>query len=97
MGSNMNIVIVRKPNNETKSLISDQFPNDWKLVFVSSRELETSEKTSPDWPVPLKWTCWGIIIVNLKRFKFFAENIKRVSRGKKPKNALNQLDVTDMR
>ena len=41
MGSNMNIVIVRKPNNETKSLIADQFPNDWKLVFVSSRELET--------------------------------------------------------
>ena len=30
------------------------------------------------------------------RFKFFAENIRRVSRGKTPKNVLNQLDVTDM-
>ena len=67
MGSNMNIVIVRKPNEETKRLIADQFPNDWKLVFVSSRELETSEKKSPDWPVHLKWTCWGITIVKLKQ------------------------------
>ncbi len=38
----MNIVIVRKPSNETKSRIVGQFPNDWKLVFVSSRELETA-------------------------------------------------------
>ena len=38
----MKIVIVRKPNNETKSLIAGQFPNDWKLVFVSSKELETT-------------------------------------------------------
>ena len=32
-----------------------------------------------------------------KRFKFFVEKIKRLSRGKTPKNVLNQLDVTDMR
>lgn len=57
----MNIVIVRKPNNETKSLIANQFPDNWNLIFVSSRELETSEKKSPDWQVPLKWTYWGII------------------------------------
>ncbi len=31
------------------------------------------------------------------RFKFFAENIRRVSCGKTPKNVLNQLDVADMR
>ena len=30
-----------------------------------------------------------------KRFKFFAENIRRVSRGKTPKNVLNQLDSED--
>ena len=30
-----------------------------------------------------------------KRFKFFAENIRRVSRGKPPKNVLNQLDSED--
>jgi len=30
-----------------------------------------------------------------KRFKFFAENIRRVSRGKTPKNVLNQLDASD--
>ena len=46
MGSNMNIVIVRKPNNETKSLIAGQFPNNWKLVFVSSKELETAIKNA---------------------------------------------------
>jgi D-3-phosphoglycerate dehydrogenase len=38
----MNIVIVRKPNNETKSLIDDQFPDNWKLVFVPPRKLETA-------------------------------------------------------
>lgn len=39
---NMNIVIVRKPENETKSLIAGLFPGDWELVFVSSVELETA-------------------------------------------------------
>lgn len=37
----MNIVIVRKPKKETKSLIAGLFPKDWKLGFVSSSELET--------------------------------------------------------
>jgi D-3-phosphoglycerate dehydrogenase len=36
------------------------------------------------------------LFFHTKRFKFFAENIKRVSRGKTPKNTLTQLDVTDM-
>ena len=38
----MNIVIVRKPKNETKRLIAGQFPKDWKLIFVSSDEMETA-------------------------------------------------------
>ena len=42
----MNIVIIREPNDETKDLIAGQFPNNWKLVFVSSKELETAIETA---------------------------------------------------
>jgi phosphoglycerate dehydrogenase-like enzyme len=41
-GFKMNIVIVRKLKNETKSLIAGLFPEDWRLVFVSSGELEAA-------------------------------------------------------
>ena len=38
----MNIVIIREPNDETKGLITAQFPNNWKPVFVNSKGLETA-------------------------------------------------------
>ena len=38
----MDIVVVRKPKNETKDLIAGLFAEDWKLTFVSSDELEAA-------------------------------------------------------
>ena len=42
----MKIVIVRKPENQIKRRIASLFPGDWRLVFVTPKELETAIETA---------------------------------------------------